>query len=79
MRVQMIAQALEHRGLARSHLPGEQNKPLTALNAVNQVRQRFLVLGAPIQKRRIGAEVERIGDETEERLIHLRGEALSVS
>ncbi len=68
--IQMVPQALEHRGLAGADFAGEQDKSLAALHAVNQIRQRFFMLRTAIKERRIRAEIERIGNQTEKRLIH---------
>ena len=60
LRDQKIAQALQHRGLARAHLAGQDDETFPALHAVNQVGQRFFVLRAAEQKDGSGTQVERI-------------------
>ena len=57
--VQKVSQTLEHRRLSRPHFARQNDKPLTALHAVNQIGQRFFVLDAPVEKTRIRTQVER--------------------
>ena len=60
LRVEKVAQALQHGGLAGADLAGEDDEALAALHAIDQVGQRFFVLRAPEQERRVRAHVERI-------------------
>ena len=71
LRVEEIAQALEHGGLAGADLPGERDETLTALHPINQAGERFLVLRAPEQKRGVRAHVERVFGEAEEGVVHV--------
>src|SRR5579883_216145 len=70
LRVQEIAQAFEHGGLAGSDLAREHDEALAALHTVDQVGQRFFVLQAPEQKARVRAHIERVLRETEESVVH---------
>ena len=67
---QKIAQALEHHGLARAHFPGQDHEAFAALHAVDEVRQRLLVLRAAEQKRRVRAQAERVFGKAEKGLVH---------
>ena len=46
----IIAQALEHGGLAGAHFAGQHDEPLAALHAVDQIRQSLFVLYAAVQE-----------------------------
>ena len=70
LRIEVVAQALEHCSLAGADLSGENDKPLAAVDAIDQVRQRLFVLGAAIEERWIRAEIEGAFPEAEEGIVH---------
>ena len=55
----MVAEALEHGSLARADLTSQDDKPLAALDTVDQAGEGFFVLCAAIQKRGVRAQIER--------------------
>ena len=56
----VVAQAFEHGGLAGSDFSGQDDETLSALHPVNrEAGKRFFVLYAPVEKRRVRAQVER--------------------
>ena len=71
LRVEIIAQALQHGGLAGAHFAGQGNEALAALYAVHQAGEGFFVLGTPEQEGRVRAHVERVLGETEEGVVHV--------
>src|SRR5208283_1117769 len=67
---QEIAKAFQHGGFAGAHFAGEHNEPLPALDAVDEVGQRFLVLSTPIQEGGIGAQAEGAVVESKKGVVH---------
>ena len=45
---EIVTQALEHGGLSRPDFTRQHDESFASLNPVNEVRQRFFVLFAPI-------------------------------
>src|SRR5579862_2002535 len=70
LRLKIIAQAFKHGGFARSHFAGEDDESFTRLHAVNEIRQRFFVLLAPVEECRIWTQTKRAFREPEESVIH---------
>jgi hypothetical protein len=56
---QFIQQSAAECGLSRAYLPGQLNKPFPLANAVQQMIERFAVLGAIKQKTRVRRYVKR--------------------
>ncbi len=69
---QEIPQAFQHHGFAGADLAGHHHEALAALDAVDQVGQRLLVMGAPEKERRIRAQIERVFGKAEKRLVHVQ-------
>ena len=46
---EVIAQAFQHRGLARAYLAGKHDETFTRLNPVDQIRQRLFMLFTAIK------------------------------
>src|SRR5258708_29911608 len=53
LRVQEVTEALQHGGFPGSHLAGQYNEALPALNPIDEVCQRLFVLLAPVKESRI--------------------------
>ncbi len=70
LRVKVIAEALEHGGLAGADLPGQDDKPLAAMDTVDQVCEGLLMLGAAVEERRVRAEIEGAFPEAEKGVVH---------
>ena len=64
--MEIVAQTFEHGGLAGSYFASENDEPFAALNSIDQVGDRFLVLFASIKEGRIGTQAKRVCFEAEE-------------
>ena len=67
---QPLHQLVQQRGLARSHLSGEQHESLAALNTVGETRQRLLRVPRQKKVTRVRIDIERIRPQSKEFLVH---------
>ena len=66
----MVAQALQHGGLAGAYFARKNDKALAALDAVNQVGQRLFVLRTAERNEGSGLRLNGLAEKTKKRLIH---------
>ena len=59
MAIQLLEQGAAEGGFARAHLAGELHKTLALANAIQQMVERFAVLGAVKEESRVRRYVER--------------------